>query len=595
VGSRPTDPVTEGQRALESSRAEGIVTLADQDFFVGLVLLYYSVQRDYPTPIVCFDAGLTETQRAWARQHMPTCTICPIPDTEDVRKVREALSGTSENETEEWLLWICPLLIATSPFRRTLWLDCDLVVLSGLGRLFERLDDGPVFTPENHAPELTSNAPELYAHLKIEGLRDGEGPLVNGGVSGWDLVRDSELLSAYRHPVMTATHDAAVRESIRWHDQGALIWAIQSAHAEDRVVEGLEWNLCAKWTDSPTQTYRADAALLDNLRNDYPSAHIVHWNGFSLPDKIAFRLGSETEALDAFERLLPGSPRASSGSQRPRIHLVSNVGCKANPLLIESFLQHYARLGVDQFLIVLHGQEGDPRLEQARAMLDAHGIQPVLESPIFSTPLKLERLRDIFESHVAPEDWVLSADVDELQVYPEELPTLLQRCDQAGYSFVRGGFVDRVAPDGQLPPMAPDRSLWEQFPYGASVTAQVTGGWPLKVCALKGWRRLAEGGSHTLDYGADGFRNYTATHRDPYGYPTPVEIHHFKWEAGLLQRTQEKTAGVGGDREAIDGAEFMHEYHALLDHLEHNGRLVVDDLRLIGEPQLHYVREAASR
>jgi hypothetical protein len=93
-----------------------------------------------------------------------------------------------------WPLWICPFLIAASLYRRVFWLDADWGVLRDLGRLFDFLASGPVFTLENLAPELTANKPALCALL----------PTVNGGVSGWDLVRDAAALAAYQLPILRA-------------------------------------------------------------------------------------------------------------------------------------------------------------------------------------------------------------------------------------------------------------------------------------------------------------------------------------------------------------------------------------------------------
>jgi len=584
-----------GDRDLETACQEGIVTLADDRFFVGLVLLYLSVQQNYPVPMVCFDGGLTQGQKKWARANMPACTIRPIPDTPEVRQIRRSLHGMSENLTEEWLLWVCPLLIASSPFRRTLWLDSDLVVLRGLGQLFQFIERGPVFTPENHDPPNTPNHPQLYDLLPIGRRFDRGVPLINGGVSGWDLERDAEVLGWYRYPVLQAARDPQVKTAIRWHDQGSLIWAIQKAGCEHRVLESYDWNLCAEWIDDPNKPYAPNADLLDTLRNDYPSTNIVHWNGFLLQDKLGARLGPEPEVLDALRGILPGRGHRAATPARSRIKLMSHVGCKANALLIERFLEHYVRLGVDDFLIILQGEEGDPRLDEARKRLAAQGVRPVLEVPDFSAPLKLRRFLEILDANSDPDDWVLTADVDELQVYPQALPRFLKECDELGYTFVRGRFIDRIGVDGRLPTIQPLESLWGQFPLGGSVTSQVTGGWANKVCAMKGWLRLADGGSHGLDYGVDGRRNYSTTHRDPHGHPDLAEIHHFKWDAGLLGRTNEKLLGIGGDRDGEDGPEFLHEYRALGKHLELHGRLKVDEIQYLGEPQLHYVRPPPAR
>ena len=267
-------------------RGEGIVTLADHNYFDGLRLLHASVQADYPVPITCYDLGLTEDQRRQAARHMPAVTIRPIPDTPQIAAIRRDLDGPplAKREKRQWPLWICPFLIAAAPFRRVFWMDCDMVVLRDLRGLFRLLDDGPVFTPENNAPQKTANDPELYRLLPIERPFDLHTPLVNGGLSGWDLERDRDALAGYMYPIEAALQDPRIRSAISWHDQGCLIWSIQSRGLEGRVTPTWRWNLCVRHTRIAGQAFRADdAGVLERLRAAVPDAAIVHWNGATVP------------------------------------------------------------------------------------------------------------------------------------------------------------------------------------------------------------------------------------------------------------------------------------------------------------------------
>lgn len=472
--------------ALSVARSEGVVTRADDGTFWSFVLLYLSIQRTYPVPMLCFDYGLTDAQRSWADEHLAACTFATPGD---------GSTGITPPPSD--------------PFGRMLWIAPGHVIRKGLSSLFEALDSGP-----------------LWGHDVL---------------LGWDPGRDGQTL----HYLVgsAAGDDPAHLIASRWP------WSPSKQDVSERVVRAT--------TEPPTAA-------------------------------------SEAEALATLAQSIPGacaSDRPAKSTQS-RIRLISHVGSKSHPQLITQFIDHYARLGVDDFLVVLHGVPGDPRLEAAREALRAGGVVPVMETDVFSTPLKLERTNALMASQCSEADWIVIADVDELQVFSAPLPTLLARCDAEGYVMVQGQFVDRFADEGELAPVRADISLWEQYPWGGTVTAQVTGGWPLKVCAIRGNLRFGDGGSHSLDYGADAFRNYAATHRDPAAFPEHAQIHHFKWEQGLLGRTRDKTMGVGGDREAIDGAEFMHEYHALLAHVERHGRLRVEDAEFIGQPPLHYVHES---
>lgn len=264
---------------------KGIITLADCNYFPGLMLLHQSVQESWPVPVACFDLGLTDDQRAEASA-IDNLTILPLPDIPLIRMIRSEFSNAprlAKAHKRVWPLWICPALIISAPFRRVFWFDCDIAVLRNLAGLFELLDQGPVFTPENNAPEVTPNKPELYDLLPIQGEFDRNSPAVNAGVSGWDLQRDQDLLAAYIHPVFQACNNPLVREAISWHDQGALIWAIQQCGMEHRVLETPAWNLCIRHSAVVKKQPPWGEAFLQTIREIESDANVLHWNGAKMP------------------------------------------------------------------------------------------------------------------------------------------------------------------------------------------------------------------------------------------------------------------------------------------------------------------------
>lgn len=264
----------------------GIVTLADENYYPGLETLYISVQKSFPVPITCFNIGLSAAQKHHAALHYPNLAIVPLPDSAEMRGLKSAFEHDTPLQKpgkRVWPLWICPFLIAASPYQRVFWMDSDLVVLRNLEQLFAMLEDGPVFTLENNAPECTANKPELYALLPIARAFDPAVPTANGGVSGWDLLRDQAVLDAYMHPIRTAQHDLAVRQAISWHDQGALIWAIQNTGSEHRVLPDTRWNLCVRHSKVVHQQYDWQPEVIDQLIADEPDACVLHWNGHRVP------------------------------------------------------------------------------------------------------------------------------------------------------------------------------------------------------------------------------------------------------------------------------------------------------------------------
>ncbi len=263
----------------------GVVTLCDSHYFPGLLALHASIQSSDPCDVIAYDAGLTPDQRERARG-IPKLHVVDLPDDPLIAQLIAATSAAAalaKPGKRIWPLWICPLLIRAAPARDVFWLDCDLLVLRGLDELFAMLDDGPVFTPENLAPHLGRNSPRLYELLPIARAFNPAVPVVNAGVSGWRRGRDDEALEAYIRPIAAAASHAGVLGAIAWHDQGALIWAIQSRGLEHRVLESHRWNFAVANARVPDAVLAWDHGLLGRLRAWLPDVALLHWNGLAPP------------------------------------------------------------------------------------------------------------------------------------------------------------------------------------------------------------------------------------------------------------------------------------------------------------------------
>jgi hypothetical protein len=263
----------------------GVVTLCDANYYPGLRKLQASIASSTPCEVVCYDAGMTPAQRDEAAR-IDGLHVLDLPDDPLIAELiaaTEDCAPLAKPGKRIWPLWICPLLIRAAPLRDVFWLDCDLLVLRGLDELFSMLEDGPVFTPENNAPEQTPNRPELYEHLPIRRAFDPAQPAVNAGVSGWRRGRDDAALAAYVRPVAAAARDRAVRDAVSWHDQGALFWAIQSLGLEDHVLRSPLWNLCVARAGVPSELLLWDDSVVQRLRDALPDVRILHWNGRPAP------------------------------------------------------------------------------------------------------------------------------------------------------------------------------------------------------------------------------------------------------------------------------------------------------------------------
>ncbi len=276
--------------ALPALPPVGIVTLADDNYFCGTRLLALSCGGQLP--IVVYDLGLGEAACAWiARQE--GIERRPIPDTPLVRSIQERCGENrmAKATKREWPLWICPTLIEAAPFERVFWIDSDIVVLRDLASMVESLADGPFLVEENLAPHACDNPPQLYDLLPIgHRLHEANRLRLNAGLSGWDRHRDAHLLEAYQFPIRQVfLRGVLPREAVRWHDQGALIWALQQAGYDDRLLRPRRFNLCVQHSALLGQRIAADAdddhlrAWIAQARQLEGEAATVHWNGHPVP------------------------------------------------------------------------------------------------------------------------------------------------------------------------------------------------------------------------------------------------------------------------------------------------------------------------
>ena len=277
--------------------------------------------------------------------------------------------------------------------------------------------------------------------------------------------------------------------------------------------------------------------------------------------------------------------RLEHGSHAPRIVLVSHIGARSGPALVRHFLDHYYRLGVDDFLIILHGSRGDAQSVAIERELARYNQAPALWVDSFSCLLKRARYQKVVDAHCRPRDWVIYADVDELQIYPAALHDFVGKLALSGLDYATGHFVDHLADNGVLAPIHPELSIWEQFPYVGLVTEELTGGATRKVCIARARRRLGDGGAHTLAGPGDYHDNWRRTHAGAWSEPS-IQIHHFKWDASLPERLDNKLQGLAGDRDRVDGSAFMGEYRRLAAHLGGGSVVHVAALRLFGRPKL---------
>jgi hypothetical protein len=124
---------------------------------------------------------------------------------------------------------------------------------------------------------------------------------------------------------------------------------------------------------------------------------------------------------------------------------------------------------------------------------------------------------------------------------------------------VRGWIVDRLALGGELKPVLPSPSIFEQFPVEGHVTANLLGAWTQKIMLCRKRVRIKGGTRHDTEN--------AYYDRVPIGDGSQYRVLHFKWLAGLPERLEQRL------RETGTAGAYHRECTALLSHFRAHGRI----------------------
>ena len=63
---------------------------------------------------------------------------------------------------------------------------------------------------------------------------------------------------------------------------------------------------------------------------------------------------------------------------------------------------------------------------------------------------------------------------------------MIDECDENGWEFITGGFLDRIGEDGKFPKVKKESNIWETFPYSGFLGIHLVVAHPNKCCVMKG-------------------------------------------------------------------------------------------------------------
>jgi hypothetical protein len=221
------------------------------------------------------------------------------------------------------------------------------------------------------------------------------------------------------------------------------------------------------------------------------------------------------------------------------IRLLTVIGHGTN--LLPHFIKHYEKY-VDEINIVVYESDIYRELghEISEILNDYSNVKIVktINERVFDWEKVTQSYNYIKKKY--PNDWWVIADVDEFHLYPKDnLRQLISDCDENNWDVVRGGFIDRIGPNGEFSELKPNESIWNQYPNAGFFRYPMSEACPNKICVVKGYVEITNGQHYAKIGGHTTWRWQGWNH--PLIAPTDthsVQVHHFKWDKTSIDRVK---------------------------------------------------------
>jgi hypothetical protein len=212
------------------------------------------------------------------------------------------------------------------------------------------------------------------------------------------------------------------------------------------------------------------------------------------------------------------------------IRLVTVTGVRTNTLWHQ--LNHYKDL-VDEMYIAVYDSPDNHTYDEVLKIVNQFPTAKIVDR-IIEEKYNWERVTQLYNKTkmLYPNDWWVIADDDELHVYSKPLLKIVEECEVNGWDIVRGGFIDRIGPDGIFPEINNEEDIFKQFPLAGFFRYPMSRACPNKICITKGYVEITPGQHYAKINGQTTWRWQGWNH--PLIAPTKeynVQVHHFKWDS----------------------------------------------------------------
>lgn len=234
--------------------------------------------------------------------------------------------------------------------------------------------------------------------------------------------------------------------------------------------------------------------------------------------------------------------------------------CGHNTTMLKHMLNHYKDMVDDIFVVVYLSSNSDKVLSEVKEITNDLNID--IHKTTIEEPFNWERVTYHYNktTSLKPNDWWIVSDDDELQLYSKPIEEIIDECEDSGYDFVTGGFIDRIGENGKFPKITLNSNVWKEMPNAGFFRYPLSGANPNKVTLMKGSIDVVSG-QHYVDFN-DGTNSWGKHH--PKRYPIEknfTQVHHFKWDYSVLQRL--KQVSSSNLKES-----FSNEYLKMLNEIQ---------------------------
>ena len=234
--------------------------------------------------------------------------------------------------------------------------------------------------------------------------------------------------------------------------------------------------------------------------------------------------------------------------------------CGHNTTMLYHMLKHYEPI-VDEFYVIVYANhKNDSIISEAKKILQEYDLQPY--KVVYEKPFNWHKVTEYYNetTSLKPDEWWIIADDDELQLYSKPIKQIVQECEENGWEYVRGGFIDRIGEDGNFPKITKSSNVWEEMPNAGFFRYPLSRAEANKVTLLKGKHDVVSG-QHFIQ-----FDDGTTSWSDLQSLCYPIEknftqVHHFKWDYSVLERLKEVSTS-----ELVES--FSREYRKMLHAIE---------------------------